>query len=138
MGIMILDESGRLLPYRVSGELCIYGNGVGIGYRNLPEETEKRFFRRYERRMYRTGDLGRFAEDGRIFYQGRNDFQVKLRGLRIELAEIENCIMGVDAVGAAAVQVRKIGGREHLAAFYTVKKARHFPRRRCGSTAEQI
>ncbi len=126
MGIMILDESGRLLPYGVSGELCIYGNGVGIGYRNLPKETEKRFFRRYERRMYRTGDLGRFAEDGRILYQGRNDFQVKLRGLRIELAEIENCIMGVDAVGAAAVQVRKIGGREHLAAFYTVKKGAAF------------
>lgn len=131
MGIMILDKKGRLLPYGVSGELCVFGKGVGIGYRNLLEETQNKFIRRYGRRLYRTGDLGRFAEDGRILYQGRNDFQVKLRGLRIELSEIENCIMALEGISSAVVQVRRIRGREHLLAFYELKPD-------CELSAEEI
>ena len=119
MGILILDEKGRLLPYGALGEICIYGNGVGIGYRGLKEETEKRFKEYFGRRVYRTGDLGRFFSDGRIEYHGRNDFQVKLRGLRIELAEIENCMMSYQGVSAACAQVRNMSGRDTLIGFYT-------------------
>ncbi|MCR5118659.1 MAG: amino acid adenylation domain-containing protein [Lachnospiraceae bacterium] len=120
-GIMILDEKGRLLPFGAAGEICIYGKGLGIGYHNLPEETEKKFRTLQGRRLYFTGDLGRFMADGRIEYLGRNDFQVKIRGLRIELSEIENRMLGFEGVADAFVHVRNIGGRESIIGFYTVK-----------------
>ena len=119
MGIMILDSKGRLLPFGALGEICIFGNGVGLGYHNLETETEKRFVEYFGRRVYRTGDVGRFFKDGRIEYHGRNDFQVKLRGLRIELAEIENCMMSYQGVNAACAQVRNMFGRDTLIGFYT-------------------
>ncbi|MCR5503012.1 MAG: amino acid adenylation domain-containing protein, partial [Lachnospiraceae bacterium] len=121
-GILILDDEGRLLPFGMAGEICIYGNGVGLGYRNRPEETKKRFSEALGFRIYKTGDLGRFLPDGRILYLGRNDFQVKLRGLRIELSEIENCMLTYPQVASAVVQVRKIAGSEHLVGFYTVNE----------------
>lgn len=119
MGIMILDKKGRLLPFGALGEICIFGNGVGLGYHNLDSETEKRFNEYFGRRVYRTGDVGRFFKDGRIEYHGRNDFQVKLRGLRIELAEIENCMMSYSGINAACAQVRNMFGRDTLIGFYT-------------------
>lgn len=121
VGVMILDEKGRLLPNGVIGELYVYGKGLGLGYQNLPDETAKRFVEHYGVPMYKTGDLVRFLPDGRIAYYGRNDFQVKLHGLRIELPEIENCIRGFAGVGGASVQVRRIGVSEHLVAFYCAK-----------------
>ena len=119
MGILILDDKGRLLPFGALGEICIYGNGVGLGYHNLTSETEKRFKEYFGKRVYRTGDVGRFFKDGRIEYHGRNDFQVKLRGLRIELAEIENCMMSYSGINAACAQVRNMFGRDTLIGFYT-------------------
>lgn len=121
MGVMILDKEGRLIPYGAVGEICVYGKGLGLGYRNLLEETKKRFVQFYGKKVYRTGDLGCFMADGRIEYHGRNDFQVKIRGLRIELSEIENCMLSYTGIGSACVQVRRIAGNEHLAGFYTVK-----------------
>ncbi len=118
-GILILDDKGRLIPFGALGEICIYGNGVGLGYHNLSEETGKRFKEYFGKRVYRTGDLGRFFDDGRIEYHGRNDFQVKLRGLRIELAEIENCMMSYQGINAACTQVRNMYGRDTLIGFYT-------------------
>ncbi|MBQ9881516.1 MAG: AMP-binding protein, partial [Synergistes sp.] len=121
-GVMILDEKGRLLPYGVIGELFVYGNGLGLGYQDMPEETAKRFVEYYGRKMYKTGDLARFLPDGRVAYHGRNDFQVKLHGLRIELPEIESCILSYEGVGGVCVQVRKIGVSEHLVAFFCPKE----------------
>ena len=118
---MILDGKGRLLPYGVTGELYICGKGLGLGYQNRPEETEKRFVRHYGVPMYRTGDLAQFLPDGRIGYHGRNDAQVKLHGLRIELPEIENCIRSFSGISGVCVQVRKIGISDHLTAFYCAK-----------------
>ncbi len=120
-GVMILDQQGRLLPLGAVGEICIYGNGVGIGYRGLPEQTEKRFVTRYGKRMYCTGDLGHFQPDGRVVYKGRNDHQVKLRGLRIELPEIENQIRRFSGIDQANVLVRTLAGSQHLVCFYTVR-----------------
>lgn len=121
MGVMVLDGEGRMVPYGTVGEIYIYGRGLGLGYRNLPEETALRFVNHYGRAMYRTGDLGRFLPDGRIEYHGRNDFQVKLRGLRIELSEIENSMLSFPGIGSACVQVRTVSGSQHLVGFYTVK-----------------
>ncbi|MBQ7678405.1 MAG: amino acid adenylation domain-containing protein [Butyrivibrio sp.] len=120
-GIAILDAAGRLVPFGVRGELCVYGNGVGLGYKGRPQETADRFVTRFGRPMYRTGDLGRYLPDGRIDYEGRNDFQVKIRGLRIELSEIENGMLAYDGINAAVVQVRRIAGSDHLVGFYTVQ-----------------
>ncbi len=130
-GVMILGKKGELLPWGAAGEICVWGAGVGIGYHGLPEQTAEKFTLLQGRRMYRTGDLGQFAEDGRILYRGRNDSQVKLRGLRLELSEIENRISSQPAVGAVHVLVRNLAGSQHLAAFYTVREG-------LAVTAEQL
>lgn len=121
-GVYLLDAKGRLLPYGAAGEICVYGRGVGIGYLGLEEMTKEKFVDRYGKRTYRTGDWGRFLPDGRITYHGRRDQQVKLRGLRIELSEIENCILEFPGTHSTCVQVRTVSGTQHLAAFYTVKE----------------
>lgn len=98
----VLDRCGKPVPASVTGELCIGGAQVGCGYLNRPEATEAAFvkdpfasksFRRHGwDKMYKTGDEGRFLPDGQIEFKGRisGDKQIKLRGNRIDLAEIEN------------------------------------------------
>ena len=93
MGIILLNGERNPVPFGAVGEICIYGNGVGMGYKDRPEETEAKYIDWKGLWLYRSGDLGYFSNDGRLMYCGRNDRQVKLRGLRIELSEIEN-VMG--------------------------------------------
>ncbi len=119
MGVFILGKEGKTLPYGAAGEICIYGLGLGQGYLNRPEETAKRFCERCGRAVYRTGDIGRLTEDGRLLYLGRCDRQVKLRGLRIELPEIESAMLSCPGVKQAACIVKKSDHSEHLVAFYT-------------------
>ncbi|MEC0247121.1 amino acid adenylation domain-containing protein, partial [Paenibacillus chitinolyticus] len=92
----IVDERMRPQPIGVSGELCIAGAGLARGYRNRPDLTEQSFvsnpFAAGEK-LYRTGDRARWLPDGNIEYLGRFDHQVKLRGLRIECAEIEHALL---------------------------------------------
>ncbi len=121
-GILILGKDGRLLPYGAAGEICIWGVGVGQGYRNREEETAQRFVVREGERVYRTGDSGRLLPDGRLVYLGRRDRQVKLRGLRIELPEIESAMLSFEEVKQAACLVKKSKHSEHLAAFYTADR----------------
>ncbi|WP_213947489.1 non-ribosomal peptide synthetase [Luteibacter sp. dw_328] len=91
--LYVLDERGREQPIGVPGELHIGGVQVGQGYLNKPELTAERFVTRAlhgsVERLYRTGDLARWLEDGQIQYLGRLDHQVKLRGVRVELGELE-------------------------------------------------
>src|ERR1700728_3624250 len=87
--IYILDEQGEPVPIGVRGELYIGGAGVARGYLNRPELAVERFVPdRFSSEvgawMYRTGDLGRWLPDGNIEFVGRNDFQVKMRGFRLE------------------------------------------------------
>ena len=101
--IYILDSYGNLLAEGIKGEIYIAGDGVTRGYLNRPELQSEKFvpdlFSEIPgRKMYRTGDIGKFLEDGRIQYLGRNDQQVKVRGFRIEPSEIEyklNCLEGI-------------------------------------------
>jgi len=121
-GILLLNGDKKLIPYGAPGEICVYGSGVGIGYRNRPKETEERFLlwgAGKRLRLYRTGDLGHFDPEGRLIYHGRNDRQVKLRGLRIELSEIEKVMGAYQGVSQAACILRKVEKRDHLAGFYT-------------------
>jgi amino acid adenylation domain-containing protein len=102
----ILDADMRPIPVGEVGELYIGGVHVGRGYLNRPELTAERFVPdpfRPGGRLYKTGDLTRFLPDGNIEFLGRGDFQVKIRGLRVELGEIESALEAVDGVGGAVV-----------------------------------
>lgn len=118
-GILLLNGEGNQVPYGAVGEICVYGNGVGLGYYHRDEETEKKFVYYNGMRIYKTGDLGHLSKDGKLFYHGRCDRQVKLRGLRIELSEIESVMLSYPCVGQAACLIKKTKRSEHLAGFYT-------------------
>jgi amino acid adenylation domain-containing protein len=120
----VLDERGRLLPPGQSGELYIGGEGVAAGYLNRPELTAERFLRDPfvsdpDARMYRTGDRARWLPDGQLEFQGRIDFQVKVRGYRVELPEIEHHLMSEPGVASAVVLLRDTAIGSSLAAYYT-------------------
>jgi acyl-coenzyme A synthetase/AMP-(fatty) acid ligase len=105
--VHVLDDAGRDLPPGVVGELCVGGVGVARGYAGQPDLTARRFPTDPARgRYYRTGDLATWRTDGTIQLRGRTDRQVKLRGRRIELDEIEQALHRHDGVSAAAVVVR--------------------------------
>lgn len=119
MGIVLLNRNCRPVPFGAVGEICVYGKGVGIGYKDRPEETSEKYMTWNGIRIYRTGDLGYLTERGNLIYCGRNDRQVKLRGLRIELSEIESVMGEFQGIAACSCMVREIDKREHLVGFYT-------------------
>ncbi|WP_186156384.1 non-ribosomal peptide synthetase [Burkholderia gladioli] len=124
--IHLLDELGQPVPIGVAGEIHIGGIGLARGYLNLPEMTRERFVEdpfsgAAQARLYRTGDLGRWLPDGSIEYLGRNDTQVKLRGFRIEPAEVEARLRLHPQVKDAIVMAREDApGDPRLAAYVTV------------------
>ncbi|MCT9088922.1 amino acid adenylation domain-containing protein [Streptomyces sp. ASQP_92] len=113
--VYVLDENLAPVPPGFPGELCIGGAGVARGYRNDPDQTRLRFADNpfHPGTLYRTGDLARFAEPGRLVLLGRNDRQVKLRGHRIELADVEAAVGRHESVRRAVV----VGRDEHLVAY---------------------
>ncbi len=115
--LYIVDKNTKLLPIGVIGELCIAGDGVCAGYLNREDLTNEKFIPNPfgEGKLYKTGDLAYWREDGNIYYVGRNDFQVKINGQRVELGEIENAIASIDGVVQCAVIVRE----QFVCAFYT-------------------
>ncbi|MGW8380601.1 amino acid adenylation domain-containing protein [Streptomyces sp. ODS28] len=103
----VLDAALRDRPELVAGELYIAGTGLAEGYLNDPERTAERFPRHpgTGERLYRTGDLGRYLPDGEIEFLGRADQQIKIRGHRVELGEIDAVLGEHPAVGSSAVLV---------------------------------
>lgn len=93
--VFLLDEEDREIKEpRTSGEICVAGTALALGYYNNPEQTERAFVQnplnsRYSERIYRTGDMGYYGEDGELYFTSRKDFQIKHMGHRIELGEIE-------------------------------------------------
>ncbi|MFD6549091.1 amino acid adenylation domain-containing protein [Streptomyces sp. NPDC058398] len=106
----VLDPQGRGVEPGVPGELWIGGDGLALGYWDRPELTAERFVTGLpaapDRRLYRTGDRARWTSDGRLLHHGRLDNQVKLRGYRIELSEVEAVLAAVDGISTAVVVVR--------------------------------
>jgi amino acid adenylation domain-containing protein len=99
-------RDGRPMPVGVYGTLFLAGAGVARGYLGDPEQTERRFvpeFGAADGRMYDTGDIGRWLPSGDVEYLGRTDNQVKLRGIRIDLGEIESVLLGVPGVAECVV-----------------------------------
>ncbi|MFD0727553.1 non-ribosomal peptide synthetase family protein [Lysobacter brunescens] len=113
--VYLLDAHGEPVPRGVAGELCIGGIGVARGYLGAPELSADRFvadpFAGGDARMYRTGDLARWTLHGDgapvLQFIGRRDHQVKLRGVRIELGEIDNALASLPGVRAAATLLRE-------------------------------
>ncbi len=104
--IYILDTHLQPVPVGTGGELCIGGAGIARGYFNQPEQTAERFVSNPFRpgtRMYRTGDLARFLPTGDVEFLGRIDQQIKIRGFRVEPAEIEAALCRHPAIRQAAV-----------------------------------
>ena len=114
MRVLLLDENGRRVKDGETGEICVSGSGILLGYWNDPEKTASSVFpdpdnRAYPTRYYRTGDLGWLNDRGELMYSGRRDGQIKLHGNRIELGEVE----------AAA---RMIPGAENVCAVFDREK----------------
>ena len=106
----VFDPQGRAVEPGFPGELFIGGDGLALGYWDRAELTAQRFVTGLrgapQERLYRTGDRARWTSDGRLLHHGRTDDQVKLRGHRIELSEVEAVLQAVDGVSAAVVAVR--------------------------------
>ncbi|MCP4653974.1 MAG: amino acid adenylation domain-containing protein [bacterium] len=115
--VEVLDRRGRPVPPGVAGELVIGGDGVARGYLDRPALSAERFVpdpfaEQPGRRRYRSGDLVRWLGDGHIEFLGRIDHQVKIRGLRLELGEIEAALGRHPAVREAVVRALAEPGRE--------------------------
>jgi len=122
--IHILDKNNQPQPIGIPGELCIAGSCLASGYLNRPELSKEKFieielFGKHQR-IYKTGDLARWLPNGNIEYLGRLDHQVKLRGFRIELSEIEVSLNQHQAVEEAVVVLIKDDGNPRLAAYVTL------------------
>ena len=124
--VYVLDAYDRPVPVGVIGQLHIGGVGVARGYLGLPQLQAERFIASpfvEGDRLYRTGDLVRYRADGELDFIGRDDFQVKLRGLRVELGEIEASLAAHPAVGQAVVLMRE----ERLVAYFTCRDGQQAP-----------
>ncbi|MFE5284655.1 amino acid adenylation domain-containing protein [Nocardia sp. NPDC056611] len=128
-GMLVLDRWLRPVPIGVAGELYVSGPGVARGYAGRPGLTAERFLPAPDgaagARMYRTGDLVRWTEHGVLEYVGRGDFQVKLRGMRVELGEVDAALNAHAGVEIAVTVARPGAGGGTVLAAYVVPHAGH-------------
>lgn len=126
-GLLVIDPDTQhglaLQPRGAVGELCITGPGIAAGYLGRPDLTAEKFLINpwssgaHDQRLYRTGDLARIDPDGQVQCLGRTDDQIKIRGFRVELGEIEAVLTQQPGVGTAAVVLRQDDGIDQLVAF---------------------
>lgn len=125
----VLDDHNEIMPLNVEGEMFIAGAGVARGYFGNAALTAERFVPDPHApspgaRMYRTGDLAERREDGALYFQGRADQQVKIRGIRVELGEIEMALAKHPAVLESIVDMRRtVADRKHLVAYVRLRSS---------------
>jgi amino acid adenylation domain-containing protein len=118
VALRVLDLHRNLVPIGVVGEICFAGKGVVSGYLGRPELTAGKFVQIDGVRFYQTGDMGRLHSDGNLEILGRRDFQVQVRGIRIELAGIENMIRELGLAAQCAVVLKRLDDQDaRLVAF---------------------
>ncbi len=122
--IVLLDASNALTPIGVTGELCVSGPQVSMGYLNREALTKEKFIINPdgEGRLYRTGDLARWTSDGVLEFLGRKDRQVKVRGYRIEPGEVERSIAEATGIEQVLVMAREISGSLQLVSYLVTDK----------------
>lgn len=123
--VYILDKKLKPLPIGVPGDIYIAGDGVSKGYLTNQELTKKVFIKdpfKENEIMYQTGDLGVYTDNGEIICLGRSDNQIKIRGLRIELDEIENLILKFPNINKACVVKQTVDSREFISAYFVSNK----------------
>ena len=118
----VLDDRMRPIPSGVTGQLYLGGDALARGYLNRPGLTADKFVphpfsREAGMRLYRTGDLARLLPSGQIEFVGRSDDQIKVRGFRVELGEIEAMLVQHEAVNQAVVVVEDVSGHKRLVAY---------------------
>ncbi|MBX3253274.1 MAG: amino acid adenylation domain-containing protein [Chitinophagaceae bacterium] len=122
----ILNNAGKLLPVGIFGEICVGGHGVAKGYLNHRNLSEERFIKNPYRvgdRIYRTGDMGRWLPDGNIEFLGRNDHQIKIRGYRVELGEVEEVLRQYPEINSAIVIAKSnLSQEKELSAYFLGSK----------------
>lgn len=119
--VWILDSFGNILPEYVPGELAIAGASVGRGYMGLADMTADKFITIDGLRAYKSGDIALWNGDGKIECKGRKDNQVKLRGLRVELDEIEKVMNMYEGITRSVVLVKENESGQYLCGYYTGK-----------------
>ncbi len=123
MAVRVVDDALERVPIGEVGEICFSGNGVVKGYLNRPDLTASKFVDIEGRRFYRTGDMGRVTEEGWLEILGRVDFQAKIRGMRVELGEVEYHLRRAPNVKDAVVMAREGAGGEKVLVAYVVSSA---------------
>ncbi len=119
--MFMIDKHRNLLPAGVPGELLIVGNGVGRGYVGKPEMTADKFITFEGKKAYRSGDLAKWNHAGKIEFMGRMDNQVKLRGLRVELDEIENVMNQYPTIKSSVVLVKEKDSIQFLCGYFVAE-----------------
>ncbi|MGH2666630.1 amino acid adenylation domain-containing protein [Flavobacterium sp.] len=121
--VYILSENLKLQPIGVIGELCVSGIGLSKGYLHQPELTAEKFISNpfsAGEKLYKTGDLVRWLPDGNLEFIGRKDNQVKIRGNRVELTEIEQVLREYDAsISNVLVLAKEVNREQAIVAYYT-------------------
>jgi len=121
MTLRVLDASRSSVAPGEIGEVYFAGRGLAVGYINRPELTRERFVQLGGQRFYAMGDLGRLDARGNLELLGRNDFQVQIRGMRVELTAVEECLRNLPGVADCIVVAREDGRiREKVLVAYLV------------------
>lgn len=127
MKMILLGDDGKQVNNGEIGEICFQGPGVMKSYLNREELTSNTFVKIGGSTYFRTGDLGRMHSSGNLEYLGRRDFQIKLRGQRVELVEVESHLRQAPGVLDAVVTANKIGvGDKRLIAYITLEDPNNF------------
>jgi amino acid adenylation domain-containing protein len=121
MEVVLLDDDGGEVEAGERGEIAVRSRYLALGYWRRPDLTEAAFLpdpAGGPERIYRTGDMGRLRPDGCLAYLARKDFQLKVRGHRVDVAEVESALIAVEGVRDAVVTTReRAGGEAELAAY---------------------
>jgi amino acid adenylation domain-containing protein len=137
----VVDDYFQPVPPGITGELCISGAGLARGYLNNHELTAEKFIpnpfsAEPDARMFKTGDLARYQQDGTLQFLGRSDHQVKIRGNRVELGEIEATLRCHPMVSNAVASFRGLTGGDNTLVCYVVPHAEHLPDQQNELTSE--